>query len=185
MTLTSTRVDTLLYADVLDKPKQDSLDATLTQTKQENETSTRIDPLLYADVLAKSKEDSLEATQTKEEDEKSKMTARLFILLAACLYGTNYTCVKVIGENLPCEVGIVLRFSVASIATLPWLLKRSESSTTDSVEYSGIDISKNVGVVLAGAEVGLWNSIGFYGKAMGLQTTPASKSSFICSPVRI
>ena len=35
--------------------------------------------------------------------------------------------------------------------------------------------------IYTGAEVGLWNSIGFYGKAMGLQTTPASKSSFICS----
>jgi len=179
MTLTSTRVDTLLYADVLDKPKQDSLDAT--QTKQENETSTRIDTLLYADVLAKPKQDLLEATQTKEEDEKSKMTARLFILLAACLYGTNYTCVKVIGENLPLEIGTALRFSVASIATLPWLLKRSESLTTDSVEYSGIDNGNDFGVLLAGAEVGLWNSIGFYGQAMGLQTTPASTSAFICS----
>ena len=37
--------------------------------------------------------------------------------------------------------------------------------------------------IYTGAEVGLWNSIGFYGKAMGLQTTPASKSSFICSLV--
>lgn len=176
MTLTRTRVDTLLYADVLVKPKQDSLEAT--QMKEEDETSTRIDTLLYyADVLA----DSLEATQTKEEDGKSKMTARLFILLAACLYGTNYTCVKVIGENLPIQMGAALRFSVASIATLPWLLKRSESLKTDSVEYSGIDNGNDFGVLLAGAEVGLWNSIGFFGQAMGLQTTPASTSAFICS----
>jgi len=156
-----TRIDTLLYADVLVKPKQDSLETT--QTLEEDETLNMI----------------LETTQTKEEDETSKMTARLFILLAACLYGTNYTCVKVIGENLPLEIGIALRFSVASIATLPWLLKRSESLKTDSVEHSG-DIS-NVGVLLAGAEVGLWNSIGFFGQAMGLQTTPASTSAFICS----
>jgi len=103
----------------------------------------------------------------------------LLILFAACLYGTNYTCVKVIGESLPLQIGTALRFSVAAIATLPWLLKQNKSLEIDAAAYT--QNGDNYGVLLAGAEIGLLNAIGFYGQAMGLQTTPASTSAFICS----
>ena len=37
------------------------------------------------------------------------------------------------------------------------------------------------GAVVAGLEVGLWNSIGYVAQAVGLETTLASKSAFLCS----
>jgi len=142
-------------------------------------TCQRSDTSLYADVVVESKQESFEPTLVKDEDEQKVWTARLLILFAACLYGTNYTCVKVIGENIPLQIGAALRFSVAAIATLPWLLKQNESLEIDAAAYAHND--NNYGVLLAGAEIGFLNSIGFYGQAMGLQTTPASTSAFICS----
>jgi K+-transporting ATPase, A chain len=133
--------------------------------------------------------------------------ARMLILLAACLYGTNFTCVKILGENLPLQVGIAMRFSVAAMATLPWLFKTTTTTTgtlknanvdsftsfgekaKDQSEEKSFKVWKDMripyemaaGPVMGGAEVGFWNTLGFIGQAMGLQTSPASTSAFICS----
>jgi drug/metabolite transporter (DMT)-like permease len=92
--------------------------------------------------------------------------ARLLLVGAAALYGTNFSLVKVLGETMPVSVSGTLRFGLAAMATLPWLLAPSKASW---------------GAALAGLEVGMWNSIGYVAQAVGLQTTDASKSAFLCS----
>jgi len=113
--------------------------------------------------------------------------ARLLLLASACLYGTNFTFVKILNENVPVQIGTSLRFTLAAIATLPWLFKTGEqdmknvdalSSQVDSSAL--VDASFNP-AILGGLEVGLWNAIGYLSQAIGLDTTPASTSAFICS----
>lgn len=95
--------------------------------------------------------------------------ARLLLIGAAALYGTNFSLVKLLGDVMPVGVSTSLRFGAASLATAPWLIK---------------DAKNNKDAWLAawlGFEVGLWNSIGYVSQAVGLDTTPAAESAFICS----
>jgi len=111
--------------------------------------------------------------------------ARLLLLLAASLYGTNFTFVKILDENIPLEIGTALRFTLAAAVTLPVLLFQTNNEVV--VEETSIRTEKEMvgdqsfGVLLGGAEIGLWNFIGYISQAIGLQTTPASTSAFICS----
>lgn len=104
--------------------------------------------------------------------------ARLLLLASACLYGTNFTFVKILNDNIPVQVGTVLRFSLAAIVTLPWLFNSSEEEKNNS---SVLDDTSSRAAILGGFEVGMWNAIGYLSQAIGLDTTPASTSAFICS----
>jgi len=117
--------------------------------------------------------------------------ARLLLLLSAALYGSNYTCIKILNEHMPLEIGPALRFLVAAMASIPFLLRDDKNDTVcrDKVEVyqnenDAISFSsflKSNGVLLAGLEVGLWNTIGYLSQTRGLESTPASTSAFICS----
>ena len=132
--------------------------------------------------------------------------ARILLLISAALYGTNFTFVKVLNENIPVGFGTALRFALASVVTLPWLFQDSATAETDSETNTntGIetDISTDIstgattsgevqtlngsqvasmGAILGGVEVGIWNGIGYLSQAVGLETTHASTSAFICS----
>jgi drug/metabolite transporter (DMT)-like permease len=74
-----------------------------------------------------------------------------------------------LGDVMPVGVSSTLRFGAAALATMPWLIQ---------------DIRKDKDALVAawlGFEVGLWNSIGYVSQAVGLDSTPASESAFICS----
>lgn len=58
-----------------------------------------------------------------------------------------------------------IRFGLATLALSPFLWRER----------------KNFGLLLAGLEVGLWVALGYITQAIGLETTVASKSAFICS----
>jgi len=136
-------------------------------------------------------------TQHIEYETKEKYVARVLVLIAAALYGTNFTIVKIMNESIPVGIGTVLRFGLASVCTLPWLLSPLQEETQSSesnyiLQESGIDdnLSSNIlqfnfpfsfVVSMTGMEIGLWNSIGYWAQAVGLETTAASKSAFICS----
>lgn len=95
--------------------------------------------------------------------------ARLLLIGAAALYGTNFSLVKHLGDIMPVGVSTFFRFGAAALATMPWLLQ---------------DIRKDNDALVAawlGFEVGLWNSIGYVSQAVGLDSTPAAESAFICS----
>ena len=111
--------------------------------------------------------------------------ARLLLILAAALYGTNFTCVKMLDETVPVGISTMLRFALASMATLPWLVgkpgsdKQSLSKENDAVENDAM--STSLAAAIAGLEVGAWNSIAYISQAVGLESSDASKSAFICS----
>jgi hypothetical protein len=90
--------------------------------------------------------------------------ARLLLILAAALYGTNFSFVKVLGDVMPVSISAALRFGLASFITLPWLFQGPSK-----------DSSSTRGAILAGFEVGIWNSIGYLSQALGLATTAAGK----------
>lgn len=136
-------------------------------------------------------------------------SARLLVIVAAALYGTNFSVVKILDETMPVGISSTLRFAMAALATLPWLLAPSSSApkkggdeevieaSTFAVEdeqgssenkkggiagwWDGVQSDAALAAGIAGFEVGLWNSIGYIAQAVGLETTEAGKSAFICS----
>jgi drug/metabolite transporter (DMT)-like permease len=107
--------------------------------------------------------------------------ARLLLVGAAALYGTNFSLVKLLGDTMPVGISTTFRFGLAALATSPFLFgggRSSSTTTTMTTDMSNSDTSK---VLMLGFEVGLWNSIGYVAQAVGLETTLASKSAFICS----
>jgi len=104
--------------------------------------------------------------------------ARLLLIIAAALYGTNFTCVKMLDESVPVGISATLRFALATLATLPWLVGPSDKPLQhDAVEKDATHFA----AAIAGFEVGIWNSIGYISQAVGLESSDASKSAFICS----
>lgn len=139
------------------------------------------------------------ATPSSSLPEREIFMARLLLLGAAALYGTNFSLVKLLGEtDMSIGVSSTVRFGMAAMATLPWLLMPPKQPTTSSNDGERSEASSNSNNViasfsndpatatalsasLAGFEVGLWNSIGYVAQAVGLETTAASKSAFLCS----
>jgi len=126
--------------------------------------------------------------------------ARLLLLLSAALYGTNFTFVKSLDESMSVGLSSTLRFGFAALVMLPWLfaplgedeeskaLMMSSSSESSDGNFdnllrqllAGGDPTR-LSATLAGMEIGMYNSIGYIAQAVGLKTTTASKSAFICS----
>jgi drug/metabolite transporter (DMT)-like permease len=94
--------------------------------------------------------------------------ARLLLLGAAALYGSNFALVKMLDDTIPVGINSSLRFGLATLCTCPFLLK--DVRKDGALEASWL-----------GFEVGLLNSIGYVSQAIGLETTLASESAFICS----
>jgi drug/metabolite transporter (DMT)-like permease len=112
--------------------------------------------------------------------------SRLMVLFAAALYGTNFTAIKILDENIPTSVGPVLRFALAAFVTLPFVFIGKETSDEDfdGASSSSKDLSrfdKSYGAIIGGMEIGIWNTIGYLSQAKALETIPASVCAFICS----
>ena len=147
---------------------------------------------------------NLVAIQCKMSNDVWK--ARFLLLLSASLYGTNFTMVKVMNESIPAEIGTSLRFALGAAATLPWLIRPtagaidapnaensltncSENQSSLNTETQQWDISQEnpvgdqvvLGSILAGFEIGFWNALGYLSQSVGLDTTAASTSAFICA----
>jgi len=139
------------------------------QDEEEVELITAIS-LTADDVIVSSPED-------EEEDERQKNInmARLLLIGAAALYGTNFSIVKLLGQtDMSIALSATLRFGLAAVVTSPWLFGASESPSEDGKDH-------RLEVTLRGMEVGAWNSIGYIAQAVGLESTLASKSAFLCS----
>jgi drug/metabolite transporter (DMT)-like permease len=110
-------------------------------------------------------------------DDSSVAKARWLLLFAAMLYGTNFSCVKLLlggDSGLPVGASSTVRFGLAALALAPWLFP------SYSKKHNRFD-PDSVAAIVAGVEVGAWNSIGYVAQAIGLETTEASKSAFLCS----
>jgi drug/metabolite transporter (DMT)-like permease len=136
-----------------------------------------------------------EITNQSEEQKQQRaiFVARLLLFGAAALYGTNFSCVKLLdATELPIGLSSTLRFALAALATSPWLFltnkhHQESSKTVDGSELSVADVvpefwkTSEWGALVAGLEVGFWNSFGYVAQAVGLEATLASKSAFLCS----
>jgi drug/metabolite transporter (DMT)-like permease len=121
--------------------------------------------------------------------EEAIWRARWLLIGAAALYGTNFSVVKLLGDEMPVGISTSLRFGLAALATLPWLVggylpslsgDSDDANVIDS-ELSATQNDRRVMAMMYGLEVGLWNSIGYVAQAVGLETTLASESAFLCS----
>jgi len=126
-------------------------------------------------------------------DEEGVWRARWLLIAAAALYGTNFSLVKLLGDDMPVAVSQPLRFGFAALVTLPWLIEgfiplidsktkdRDHSESQFKTRKGDEEAGHRVMATMYGLEVGLWNSIGYVAQAVGLETTLASESAFLCS----
>ena len=107
-------------------------------------------------------EGEITAVEGEQEQDNSKYKAML--LVVALLWGSNFGALKYL-DTCGVDVSLLtcMRFFLASTALLPFLW------------------GKGLGILKAGLEVGLWVTLGYVTQAIGLETTDASKSAFICS----
>ena len=95
--------------------------------------------------------------------------ARATLLFVSALYGTNFGCVKILGEHLDPSFSASIRFILAFSVFLPFMLDKSV-----------VEGKKNT-LVLGGVEVGLYAGIGYWAQAVALETAHAGTVAFICS----
>ncbi len=94
----------------------------------------------------------------------SNAAFKVMLATVAMIYGTNFGAIKYLDEaNVDVSIVTAIRFALATLALCPFLYNAPWN------------------VVIRGAEVGAWVSTGYIAQAIGLQTTQASKSAFICS----
>lgn len=146
-------------------------------------TRKEVQPLNPA--VAPSSSTATATTTPSSDDSPAAVRARWLLLLAAALYGTNFSCVKLLGEaHLPVGASSTVRFGMAALATAPWLLPENflwGGGGGKGNSQNAPSLTSSWPAILAGLEVGAWNSIGYVAQAVGLETTPASKSAFLCS----
>jgi hypothetical protein len=100
----------------------------------------------------------------EEKGEQDNSFYKALLLVVAVIWGSNFGALKYL-DTCGVDVSIItaIRFALASLSLVPFLLKAEK------------------GVIPAGLEVGLWVSLGYITQAIGLETTQANKSAFICS----
>jgi len=141
---------------------------------------------------------------SKLTNDDETVQARILLLIAAALYGTNFTFVKMLGEtDLSLGLSSTLRFGLAFIVTLPWLLQLNSTTDIDGAkedvngegitnQQEEIDLYSRIQTLtdpsgvewkstMAGLEVGIWVATGYISQAIGLESMQASKSAFLCS----
>lgn len=109
---------------------------------------------------------SIKQGETDLIDEKAIWVSRATLLTVSAFYGTNFGCVKILGEALDPSLAAALRFSLAALVFSPFLIKFGKV---------------NKKFVVGGLEVGAYNAIGYWAQAQSLLTSHASTTSFICS----
>lgn len=120
----------------------------------------------------RSRSKPLNISSSSDDSIPDAFWARSLVLCAATLYGTSFSFVKLLGETAPMPPGLTstIRFGLAALVACPCVcVSFGERKATERA------------AIAAGLEVGLWNSIGYIAQAVGLETTMASKSAFLCS----
>ncbi|CAB9501634.1 EamA-like transporter family [Seminavis robusta] len=93
--------------------------------------------------------------------------ARILVLTASSVYGTNFAIVKMLDNEMPVSVSAMLRFCLA--ATVVTVL----TATCNNKGGGGEPMA-----AVAGLEIGAWYCLGYLAQAQGLESTDASKSAF-------
>ncbi len=80
---------------------------------------------------------------------------RFLVLLASCIYGTNFSIVKLLDDTMPLSISATLRFGLAALVVSSVVL-RKESDDVDPV----VNKERNR-AFWGGFEIGLWYCIGY------------------------
>ena len=153
----------------------------LLSTEDQKETTTDQDNDRLC-MVGTTSSTTITATKKEKEPMSDVVKARLLLLCAAALYGTNFSLVKILGETgMSVGLSSTLRFGMAALVTAPWLLKVEKEHKDSRWETLFDPNGREFQAAMAGLEVGMWNSIGYVAQAVGLETTSASKSAFLCS----
>ena len=96
------------------------------------------------------------------------------MLIVLNVWSTNFSVIKSILDSIPDNkldpsIYATLRFSVAALAMFP--------------RTNGVYKKENFDPIKNGLFLGCFNFTGYLGQSMGLQTSSANKSAFICSMV--
>lgn len=116
---------------------------------------------------------SIDDNQNDQIPPQVPLWPRALLLLVAAIFGTNFPVVKFLqsGTNpLDPSTAAVARFSLATLALIPPTVVELKRSDTPPV-----------GVITAGALVGLPVFLGYFSQALSLDSTDAGKSAFLCS----
>ena len=108
-------------------------------------------------------------------DNPSKAVARVLILAASAVYGTNFAIVKLLDEQIPFAVSAALRFSLAAVVVSAIVLRGENNENEDFVGDRSVLKQERTAATFAGMEIGGWYCLGYLCQAVGLQTADASK----------
>jgi drug/metabolite transporter (DMT)-like permease len=101
---------------------------------------------------------------------------RALLVLVAGLWGTNFACVKLVGESMTPADGSLARFGLAALALAPSLFIGPKIGSGGQREKA-----LPPGLLLDGIRCGFWVFLGYMTQSIALETTDAGKSAFICS----
>lgn len=95
-----------------------------------------------------------------------RLSARIIVLVCAICYGSNYLCLRILGDTIYPSVVAVLRFSIAALIFLPSFMK---------------GLFRRPQLILWGLEVGLYNAVGSWMQSNALVAESTSTVAFISS----
>lgn len=106
-------------------------------------------------------------------DQPSLNFARVLVLTASAVYGTNFAIVKLLDEQIPFAISAAMRFTLAASVVTAMVLQGEYNNKEKSVVAQS---EKERGwATWAGMEIGGWYCLGYLCQAVGLQTADASK----------
>mmetsp|Transcript_42589 Transcript_42589/g.88980 ORF Transcript_42589/g.88980 Transcript_42589/m.88980 type:complete len:471 (-) Transcript_42589:349-1761(-) len=117
-------------------------------------------------VVASEHDAESEVSELTEPQPDGSTVWRLVVLALTIVWASNFATIKFVFGSLPdlhASQYAAIRFSIAALALLPFFLRGSSEARQ------------------GGLEIGGWICLGYFGQAVGLQTTTANKSAFICS----
>jgi drug/metabolite transporter (DMT)-like permease len=180
--------DTSLVGLLEETQREEDTSITISDQRQDNASLVHVN---HDDAAADAEPVAAELVPDDDAptNNNNKNMARLLLICAAALYGTNFSFVKMLGQtDMSIALSATLRFGLAALVTAPWLFgSTTMQSTGDSgsinnpAEQKEARMDHRAEVTLRGMEVGFWNSAGYIAQAVGLGTTLASKSAFLCS----
>ena len=109
-------------------------------------------------------------------DHPSLSFARILVLAASAVYGTNFAMVKLLDEQMPLAISAAMRFSLAAVVTAFVILQGEDNNDENKADGALVGKERTL-ATWAGAEIGSWYCAGYLCQAMGLQTADASKVS--------
>lgn len=121
----------------------------------ENGTSSPLTPMNMESKMTSANQSLMRLPSLQILENPSLKGGRFLVLLAACIYGTNFSIVKILDDTMPLSISATLRFGLAAACVAAMVM----GSEKDDVEPR---VCKERALAFyAGVEIGLWYCIGY------------------------